>query len=163
MKVLFLDIDGVLNSHRSFIAANNDAFPDLSIRGMKKIDHVGVGLLRKMCSLTDIKIVVSSTWRMGHTVDELAKAFDLPIIDATPVLDTIRGHEIQHWLDRHPDVTNYAIVDDDSDMLESQLPFFVKTSHYDGVTWKNHQQMCSLLGVNEFGEPGPLTCVDKTL
>jgi hypothetical protein len=40
---------------------------------------------------------------------------------------TPRGVEIQQWLDEHPDVTNYVILDDDSDMLEHQMKNFVVT------------------------------------
>ena len=32
------------------------------------------------------------------------------------------------WLDRNPDVENYVILDDDNDMLDSQISNFVKTS-----------------------------------
>ena len=45
----------------------------------------------------------------------------------------VRGHEIQEWLDKHPEVTRYAILDDDSDMLPEQMPNFFKTTFQNGL------------------------------
>ena len=39
-----------------------------------------------------------------------------------------RGHEIQYWLDIHPEVTNYVILDDDNDFLDTQQKYFIQTS-----------------------------------
>ena len=43
-----------------------------------------------------------------------------------------RGMEIQEWLDRHPEVTHYAIVDDNADMLPHQWLF--QTTFERGLT-----------------------------
>ena len=43
-----------------------------------------------------------------------------------------RGVEVQEWLDRHPAVEQYAIIDDDSDFLPNQWLF--KTSFNEGLT-----------------------------
>lgn len=45
----------------------------------------------------------------------------------------VRGHEIQEWLDDHPFVQRFVIVDDDGDMahLMSKL---VQTDFTDGLT-----------------------------
>jgi len=72
----------------------------------------------------DLKIVVSSTWRLGETVESLkkilfpAKLVADAVISVTPRLawGIERGLEIQDWLDRHPEVTRFVIVDDDDDM-----------------------------------------------
>lgn len=52
-----------------------------------------------------------------------------------PMLDSlgVRGHEIQAWLDKHPEVEKYAILDDDSDMLPEQMPNFFKTTFQNGL------------------------------
>src|SRR3546814_6841131 len=44
-----------------------------------------------------------------------------------------RGGEIAEWLSRHPEVSVYAIVDDDSDMLPEQRHAFVQTRFEDGI------------------------------
>jgi hypothetical protein len=44
------------------------------------------------------------------------------IISCTPDIDNVtRGQQIQAWLEKHPEVTRYAIIDDNSDMTEEQL------------------------------------------
>lgn len=60
------------------------------------------------------------------------------VIDITPYCARIqvdesyesveRGYEIEEWLNKHPEVENYVILDDDDDMLDSQLNNFVRTS-----------------------------------
>jgi hypothetical protein len=132
MRVLFLDIDGVLN-HRGVYGLGEAAplCPDAMTQLKRVIDETGC------------KIVLSSTWRlMPKLVDKLPVAIvtghfhgDWRTIEirhgVSPggvYLPTKRGEEIAEWLGRHPEVERYAIVDDDSDFLEDQLPFFVKTS-----------------------------------
>ncbi len=46
----------------------------------------------------------------------------------------VRGHEIQAWLMEHPEVTKYAILDDDTEMLEHQLPNFFQAMTETGIT-----------------------------
>ena len=54
--VLFLDIDGVLNSRECWDR----------LRGLRhKIDREKVALLNEVVAATDCRIVVSSTWRKG--------------------------------------------------------------------------------------------------
>lgn len=133
MKVLFLDVDGVLNSNRSktFLALSKPA-----LRRLKRIvDNTGC------------EIVLSSTWRTDERArNRLSKVLayrGMKIYSMTPnfagaMFSTgfryFRGHEIKAWLDDHPEVTNYCIVDDDCDMLDSQLRNFVQTTFEHGLT-----------------------------
>lgn len=43
-----------------------------------------------------------------------------------------RGSEIQEWLDKQTEPYRYIILDDDSDMLDCQLPYFIQT---DWLKW----------------------------
>ena len=45
-----------------------------------------------------------------------------------------RGLEINQWLKEHEDVTNYVILDDDSDMLLCQREHFIKTHTLRGIS-----------------------------
>lgn len=55
-------------------------------------------------------------------------------IDITPsTIQRHRGTEIQMWLDAHPEVDNYVILDDDTDMLDSQSEHFVHISYEEGL------------------------------
>lgn len=122
MKVLFLDIDGVVNS-RSTTDFRNNLYP---------IDPYMAFLVGKIQLDTDCKVVLSSSWRLhpdGITAVEKAV---VKVIDKTPYLDGIRGDEVKAWLDKHPEVTKYAILDDDSDFHTDQ-PLF-KTTFEFGLT-----------------------------
>lgn len=138
MRVIFLDIDGVLNSRRSAIAY---AEPLLTT-----MDPIAVRLLHKIVDRSKAKIVVSSTWRYWSDWETTIWGClreggwpaqgEYPIIDRTPRIntrDSIRGDEIKMWLDAHAEVESYIILDDDSDMLEEQMPHFVHCDHDVGL------------------------------
>ena len=119
MKVLFLDFDGVLNSSRTCAAF--DGYPFDLERDFSQFDHVAIALIQKVCEKTDCKVVVSSTWRLGTPAKLMIEKLKLPIIGRTPTTPELglpmssgRGNEIEAWLETHPEVTTYAIVDDES-------------------------------------------------
>ena len=135
MKIIFLDIDGVLNVY----CEGRDQFGCTFHTNF-------VENLRNIVDKTGAKIVISSSWRTDglDVMKELWKYRDLPgeVIDVTPdsydlinegkfeFYDQVeRGHEIQDWLDNHKEVTNYVIIDDDNDMLDNQRENFVRTAN----------------------------------
>lgn len=155
MKVVFLDFDGVLNSQRSAIAYGGVSWSGAAgIRA--KMDDVAVRLIGGIVCRAGASIVLSSSWRNDSAWKSYGPALDLPIIDRTPTLTGPRGAEIADWLHRHPEVEQYAIVDDDSDMLPEQLPFFVHTDAFDGFTWKCAKKLASLMGIEiyDVNHPG---------
>ncbi|MCO5338601.1 HAD domain-containing protein [Delftia tsuruhatensis] len=83
MRVLFLDIDGVLNSTRTCVA--HGGFPH-ELTHTEAFDWVAIKLLQRLCDSSGIQVVLSSAWRLTHNFKDVAKAFDLPIIDRTPSL-----------------------------------------------------------------------------
>lgn len=129
MKILFLDIDGVVNCVKT--AQRH--------RGMIGIDPYMALLVDRIIQATGCKVVLSSTWRLFEESRKEVKKQVCDFIDVTPrMFDGIyahkeRGHEIKDWLDKHPEVTKYAILDDNSDMLDEQLPNFFKTSWASGL------------------------------
>lgn len=151
MKILFLDIDGVINSERTRVALGG--YPsDFTPAERGKFDHVAIALIARLCRITGARIVLSSAWRNLFSVDECATELALPIIDQTPVLGADvykngvqRGDEIQAWLDQHPEVTHYAIVDDMADMLEHQQERFVRTDPDNGLSYRDYTVLQNLL------------------
>lgn len=153
MKVLFLDVDGVLN-HRGVFRTGNGASP---------LCKECVARLANLVGRTSASIVLSSTWRLGGErsshVQKLKEAgvldrahndwrtIDMPVNDDAIIIPYIerRGSEIAEWLSRHPEVVRYAIVDDDSDMLPEQLPFFVQTTFDTGLQDEHVEQIVSIL------------------
>ena len=152
MKILFLDIDGVLNSSRTVVARGG--FPHgFSPVCKLRFDNTALALVRNLCAVADVSVVLSSSWRLLHSHGEVANELDLPIMAATPNMGGPRGAEIAAWLAQHPEVSTYAIVDDDSDMPESQLPCFVRTDAENGLTFGNYRELCAIFGVNEYDRP----------
>lgn len=150
MKVVFLDIDGVLNCHRTCIALGGIPH-NIDPKSVAQLDPVGLSLIRRIVEASGAKVVLSSTWRILHRWQDVGVALDLPIIGATPrgtLAGYERGHEIAAWLEDHVEVTHYAIIDDDSDMLAHQKPYFVHTSGFDGFTWANAEKLAQVLGID---------------
>ncbi len=120
MRVIFLDIDGVLNVYPQ----GRDEY------GALFHNHF-VDNLKSIIDATQAKIVISSTWRYSglRVMQEMWEMRDLPgeVIDITEVLHINRGEEIAEWL-RCNQVDSYVILDDDDDMNSEQMINFVKTS-----------------------------------
>lgn len=145
MKVIFLDIDGVLNSEEFAIWCNE--FPDFVREGGSNwVDPNAVKMITSLCDECDAKLVISSSWRLfdtTSTIEDFKRYRDLTplckyIVGVTPRNsdDRIwesRGEEIQQYLDSHPEIENYVIVDDDNDMLESQKDHFVRCNYLFGL------------------------------
>jgi hypothetical protein len=114
LKVIFLDIDGVLNCSRT---ANPRKFPyvvDGSLRGR----------LIRLLDATGAKVVLSSTWRLDPIGLLAARHWEVPVFDICPDMPgSARYKEIQYWLSSHAETTRYAIIDDEDDGLDS-LPLF---------------------------------------
>lgn len=63
-KIIFLDFDGVLNSQLWYIRTKGN-------REIDDLDTEAIGFLNTLIKNTGAKVVVSSTWRLNKTVDEL--------------------------------------------------------------------------------------------
>lgn len=125
MKVLFLDIDGVVNKRENFNPKNNTIYP---------LDRYCAFLVGRIQLQTGCKVVLSSSWRFDpQAVQEVSKNV-IELLDQTPISDKYRGDEVQAWLDDHPEVDKYAILDDDMDFYVHQAPNFFKTRFEDGLT-----------------------------
>ena len=133
-KLIFLDIDGVLNSQlyaEKHIKEDNESNTSVKYP-MSEIDPISVGFLNGLIEDTGAEVVISSTWRFGHTIEELQnileqRGFKGKIIGFTPDLHSkepaaLRGNEIYKWMEDNieyseRELTPYVIFDDDSDML----------------------------------------------
>ena len=133
MKILFLDVDGVCNSKETLQRTTS---------GVYGIDPYMAFMVGKIQLDTGCEVVLSSTWRYGEESRKEIRERVVNFIDVTPNSwyhkefdhHSIRGEEIQKWLNNHPEVTKYAILDDDSDMLPEQLTNFFQTSWEKGLT-----------------------------
>ena len=134
IRAVFLDFDGVLNSHDYLARIREEG---KTIGGLMGLDRLAVARLNRLIrEADDAKVVISSSWRHGRTRPQLARlladaGFVGSVIGMTPdfvhvheeagvVIGKQRGDEIQAWLDVAPrfghDVDSFVILDDGSDM-----------------------------------------------
>jgi hypothetical protein len=100
MKIIFLDIDGVLNSNDWYVH-RQDNVPMDSIHAqypLYEFDPRAVARLNELTEKTGAKIVLSSTWRIGRTYEQIQSIFDMvgikgELVGATPSMQTKRPYE----------------------------------------------------------------------
>jgi len=136
MKVVFLDIDGVLND----TVTTKDLMNDLP-----KKDHLDC--LKTIIDATGAKIVLSSTWRLLPSARSAVKSalgtVGLEFIDITKELRD-RASEIQEWLSRHPDVEQFVILDDEE--ISGKFPNnLVQTTFYHGLLPEHSEKAIKIL------------------
>ena len=142
MKVIFLDIDGVMNSVQdgySFTIETDKHFR----------------LLKRIVDETGAKLVLSSTWRHFDcdvdVVENRLADFGMKLIGVTPWLvdshiDIQRGDEIRSWLqDCEEEIESFVILDDDSDMREFTDTNLVQTDCRIGLTEKDVGRAIAIL------------------
>ena len=164
-KVIFLDIDGVLNTERQHNRCVDEGVAYVDNFGYA-FDPIAVINLKKIIDETGADIVISSSWKFWglSTMQKLWASRDLPgrIIDVTPntVSDELlleidlsymelpagKGSEIKEWLDtKGSEVTHYAILDDVPDMLPEQEPHFVQIDPKIGITKDDVNSVIAIL------------------
>ena len=124
-RIIFLDIDGVLNVY----CESRDKY------GCTFHTHFEDNL-HDLIEATGAEIVISSTWRYSglKVMQNMWRERGLAgnVIDIIHIINEgIRGDEIDYWL-RENQVDNYVIIDDNDDMLPEQMEHFVKTSENHG-------------------------------
>jgi len=133
MKVIFLDIDGVLNS---------SVYDRQRTPKDGNIDKTRLVLVRELIEKTGAKIVLSSSWREHwkknpDECDDIGKELisefaseGLEIYDKTPKVGYLeRSEEIRMWLKENPDVEGFVIFDDNSYGWGELSDNFVQTNY----------------------------------
>lgn len=149
LRVLFLDIDGVLNT-RAYVERAGWSPPLGSAGDVLIIDPAAVEHLNFVVEQTGAVIVVSSSWRITYPLEVLTamleeRGFRGRVYGATPELPgRNRSREIAEWLRDHP-VDAFAIVDDDGASGADFAPSFVLTSFEEGLTWTHADRLVRIL------------------
>jgi hypothetical protein len=124
VKVLFLDIDGVVNNKRT----------DKKFRNLMAIDPAMAALIQRIVQNTGCEIILSSSWRLFQNGRDEIERKVCKFADITPILHAPRGHEIKVWLTLHPEIEHYAILDDAESILPEQRANFFQTTWESGLT-----------------------------
>ena len=141
-KVIFLDVDGVLNNGLE-VDIHETALLDGEYYGL--YSPRCINKLNDLIKATDARVVLSSTWRLGISLDQaktLLKGMGVlgEVIGMTEYLPesyTCRGNEINKWITDNKDefdYRGYVILDDDSDMLLWQKDNYVNCDPEIGMT-----------------------------
>lgn len=149
MKIIFLDIDGVLNHEAFYMERFKKRYEEGAVaHPYSEIDPQCVQNLNSLIAETGAKVVISSSWRhsgLDYCKDVLEyHGFKGEIIDITPTCKhnmCLRGNEIHEWIQNHRDdvgpyynFKEYVILDDDSDMLYWQRNNFLLIDRFVGLT-----------------------------
>ena len=152
MKVIFLDVDGVLNTHKT--TRRLDCCNEFTFVDARKVLR-----LRDIVERTGAKLVLSSTWRLGADKDafflerealrELVAEFRrvrCPLwFDVTPYLPRAkRWQEINAWLITH-DTDDFIILDDVGEELKPFADKLVLTDPWQGLTKERAELAISML------------------
>jgi len=146
LKIIFLDIDGVLNSAKYYKTV------DRTKKDWNRFNPLAVEMIRRLVKEYDASIVTSSTWRYGlvkELKNELIKSGLIKYLHKdwkTPeIYPSHRGEEINLWLGNHPEAINYVIIDDDEDILEEQKNRFIRTNIKEGMTEEHYYKVRQIL------------------
>lgn len=149
MKVIFLDIDGVLNCYTT----------KERINGILFVDPRKIAMLKEIVDATGANIVLSSTWRLGRLaqgaarqefdalVEEMVK-FGLSFYGYTPSLPCgYRGDEIAEWIIKESEkntIDRFVILDDDGD-LKPYKSRWIQTTWEKGLNQKHVRRAIKML------------------
>ena len=127
--VIFTDIDGVFNTVTR---------TDWNVESVQLYDE--------LCQEFNLKPVITSSWRIKHSIKELQRIFEYQgiftnIYDVTPIITSEgRGGEIENWLHNNP-TDNYIILDDNIRDIESYgLTNIVKCRSSIGFTLEEYEE-----------------------
>lgn len=174
IKVIFLDIDGVMNSwdEMRLLISTNEGKP---IKDMDLPSKSHMSCLKNIVNKTKAKIVLASSWRISlrriQTLIDIFEKYNLTIygytcegVDKSELLNTRwrkvegfkklkkgitydRGAEIAYWLSTHNNVSKYVILDDESsDILPWHPNNLVQTSMEYGLTSEEAEKCLQILG-----------------
>ena len=146
MKVIFLDIDGVLNSEKFLKNNPNQA-----------IDKNSVSILKNIVDKTGAVIIMSSGWRLwfddnmmpedgySQCLYDILSEFDIKLFGRTPDFSTeeirtrktfshVKAKEITAWLNEHEIVDKYVVIDDLDLKNEEINSHLIRTNVQVGIT-----------------------------
>lgn len=154
MKIIFLDIDGVLNYDLWY---QSERYKEIFQNGTElDIDPLCAERINKICKETNAKIVVSSDWRYNwkECLNRLKNSgLDITnIIGKTSEFDkldfnypSLRSKEIDEWLKNADNIEHYMIIDDIDDFTDEQLLHASCTSSFEGLTENDTNEIINFL------------------
>ena len=184
-QVIFIDIDGPLLPDKQWFSKDNldvlkEAEDNLlkitsnfNLKKQIRYDPIAVWMVNMLFKYSNAEAVISSTWIRHTSLDELKEIFELNGLNIKFHKDPItpkkfssyRVHEIAWWLDDHPEVTDFIILDDDYSLEPNKLservgvnddrtpfahliPGIVLINSSYGMIEKDFKKACSIFGID---------------
>ena len=145
LRVIFLDIDGVLNSRPFVEGRDTSDWNEL-------IDPRAVARLNTLVHRSSAKIVISSSWRCHMSIERVvdilrAHGMEGDVLGATPRRAPNRGTEIQAWLDHAEELPAAFVILDDVPDMGHLSSWVVMTTWEDGLLDWHVEEALVRLGV----------------
>lgn len=145
-KVLFLDIDGVLNSEEYIINRDKKVKDDIDIKKVFLLE----GIVRK----TNCSVVLSSSWRflglerINNALGDLGSY--ISIKHHTTLKRGDRGKQILEYIKKH-NIKDYVVLDDEIIDIKNYIPKerLVKTSWEKGLQKEHSERVIKILNKEE--------------
>lgn len=150
MKVIFLDIDGVLNSNDTLQKIHyHQKFKGISPK-CAELDEDNIRNLNNLVRQTNAKIVLHSSWRYGYSQYDGAiltafREMNLHVDDIVSVKIPDKDKAISDYIKNHPDISHYVILDD-YPLFPSHESSFIEITADHGLTESYFPQILKLLG-----------------
>lgn len=120
-KVVFLDIDGVLNdeAHRASVRRDKVIVAWSEEIGRAMIDPARAARLQRLCDEGEAAVVIVSGWRRWASAEAIASALAAAGL-RSPVLGVVAGLKMsgdlratgaKEWLAEHPEVRRFVVLD----------------------------------------------------
>jgi|GEM_PF-1883168 len=141
-KIIFLDFDGPLTNSRTALCYG----------GMFHFDPISIGGIGNICEVAEAKIVCTSIRARADSHYKTLALFKEAGLNprhlhddwSSQTMRNTRESQIETWLARHPEVTHYAIIDDDT----VNLPNFIRVDVYDGILRNNFEKIAKCLDID---------------
>lgn len=152
MKIIFLDIDGVLATHKQYMMnrvkfwEKNPIAKDLKIP--YPFDPKCVKIFNEILDETNAEIVLSSDWKINFEFDVIGEIFKFNGVNKIPFditpneivsfgnLDKNRAFQIGQYIQDN-DITNYVVIDDLNVgkymVITNDDNKFVQTNDFEGI------------------------------
>lgn len=152
MKTIFLDIDGVLATHKQYMMNRNKFWDKNDIAKELKIpypfDPKCVKIFNEILDATGADIVLSSDWKIHFSLEDLDLIFKFNGVNKSPIDITTndvvsfgnlvrnRAYQIGEYIQTH-NITNYVVIDDlnisNYMSITNDQDKFVLTSDFEGL------------------------------
>ena len=140
MKVIFLDIDGVLNNCMS-----------AGVFHESSTDQFCIAILNEAILRTGAKCVIISTWKdnfdISVVINLLYERGILPdsIVGCTEK-DIPKEYGIKNYIEKHPEIEKFVIIDDNLALQDESLKnFCVRTDSHEGIQPEDLGKITNLL------------------